>query len=702
MSECLAVAFVWHMHQPSYLDPATGIMSLPWVRLHAAKDYVDMVALLEEFPAIHQTVNVTPCLVEQLAWYAAGGRDAWEQLAARPAETLSEAERAALVRQCTFAHPERMVAPFPRYAELVARVRRGQPFTPQDVRDLTVWFNLVWIDPRWRQRSATLTGLVAKGRLFTEEEKAVVLATHRELLAQVLPTYRAAQARGQLEVTTSPYTHPILPLLMDSTVARDATPGLPLPAARLMASDDVEEHLQRAVAVHTQAFGRPPQGLWPSEGSVSDAILAPVARAGFRWVATDEAILWKSLGHVPSRAALSQPYRVESEGPPLAVLFRDQTLSDLIGFTYAAQPAARAADDLLGRLHAIRQACTDPAPLVTIILDGENAWESYPEDGREFLSRLYEGLSRDPGLRCVTVSEHLAAHPPRATLPRLAAGSWIRADFTTWIGDPEKNRAWEALAQARAVWASASSAPRAEEARRHLLVAEGSDWFWWFGPEHTSAHDEEFDRLFRQRLAQVYTTLGRDVPEGLQRPISRPMPAGPVPPSGWGTPVIDGAVTDYFEWLAAGRVECAWTRGAMAPGQDRLQRLWWLCDRDRWYVRLDVAACPSEEAVTLTFKADQPAFVVAVTVQGREASGTWTALPSDHQGRGPQPLEAVAAGRIIELAVPLVGIGAVHGQAIVGQWQVSQRGTVVETFPTAGTMAFSLPKEHDAQQQWSA
>ncbi len=702
MSESLSVAVVWHMHQPSYLDPVTGMMSLPWVRLHAAKDYVDMVALLEEFPAIHQTVNVTPCLVQQLAWYAAGGQDAWEQLAARPAETLSDAEREALVRQCTFAHPQRMVAPHLRYAELVARVRRGQALGPQDVRDLAVWFNLVWIDPQWRRSSETLTGFMAKGRLFTEEEKGAVLAVHRELLAQVVPTYRAAEARGQLEVTTSPYAHPILPLLMDSAVAREATPGLPLPTAHLIAPEDVQEHLQRAVAMHTQAFGRPPQGLWPSEGSVSEAMLAPVARAGFRWLATDEAILWRSLGGTLPRAALYQPYRLEPEGQPLAILFRDQTLSDLIGFTYAAQPAARAVADLLERLQAIRQASTDPAPLVTIILDGENAWEQYPEDGREFLSRFYEGLSRDPGFRAVTVSEYLAAHPPRATLPRLAAGSWIRADFTTWIGDPEKNRAWEALAQARTVCTAASTHPRAGEARQHLLVAEGSDWFWWFGPEHTSAHDEEFDRLFRQRLARVYTTLGCDVPEGLQQPIGRPVPLGPVPPSRWGTPVIDGVVTDYFEWLAAGRVECAATRGAMAPGQDRLQRFWWLCDRDRWYVRVDLAAGFPEEPVTLTFRGERPAFVIEVTVQGRDASGTWTALAPDGSGDHPRPLEAVAAGRLLELAIPLAGIGASHGQAIVGQWQVSQGGTIVETFPAAGPIGFFLPEENDAQQHWSA
>lgn len=697
MSDRLCVAFVWHMHQPWYQDPASGTLTLPWVRLHAAKDYVDMVALAEEFPAVRQTFNLSPCLLEQVAWYAQGQRDRWEQLASQPAEELSEQDAALLARQCTFAHPQRMVLPHPRYALLVDRVRRGQRLQADELRDLTVWFHLVWTDPRWRRQDPALTALVAKGASFTEADKAAVLACHRALLDRLVPAYRAAQDRGQIEITTSPCTHPILPLLADSAVAQIATPGLPAPAERFAYPEDVADHLGRAVELSGRVFGRAPRGLWPSEGAVSEAIVPVVAQAGFQWMATDEALLWKSLDGAQSRSALYQPYRVSVGEASLSVIFRDRVLSDLIGFTYATQPAEAAADDFLRRLRAIRDQAEGEAPLVAIILDGENAWEHYPEDGEPFLRRVYDGLSRDASLPCVTVSDYLAAHPPRASLPRLAPGSWIRGDFTTWIGDAEKNHAWERLAQARAAYAGAAAHPRAAEARRALRIAEGSDWFWWYGPEHCSAHDEEFDRLFRQQLVQVYTTLGLAVPPALRAPgVSAPS-GSPTPPLRWITPTVDGLVTDYFEWLYAGRWDCAWARGAMAPGQDRLQRFWWGCDAVSWYVRLDLATWPGAEPLTVTLVSSAPPFRAVITLAAGAASAAW-ARPDGTA----QKSAVVAAERIVEAKFPLAALGLRPGMAMTASLRVEQDGVVLETLPASGDVTFLLPGESDEQTLWSA
>lgn len=697
MSNHLNVAFIWHMHQPWYQDPATGTLTLPWVRLHAAKDYVDMVALVEEFPAVHQTFNLSPCLLEQVAWYGQGHRDAWESLAGQPADSLNETDAAVLARQCTFAHPQRMVLPHPPYALLVDKVRRGQRLRAGELRDLTVWFHLVWTDPRWRRTDPVLTALVEKGRAFTESEKADVLARHRALLDRMVPAYRAAQDLGHVELTASPYAHPILPLLIDSAVARAATPDLPLPDDRFASPEDMDDHLRRAVELFGRTFGRPPQGLWPSEGAVSEAIVPAVAGAGFRWMATDEALLWKSWDGSAARAALYRPYRVSAGGASLAVVFRDRILSDLIGFSYASQPAAAAADDFLRRLRVVRDEAAGETPLVTVILDGENAWEHYPGDGEEFLRRVYDGVSRDPSLSGVTVSEHLAAHPPTADLPRLAPGSWIRGDFTTWIGDPEKNAAWERLTRARAAYAAAASHPRAAEARRALRMAEGSDWFWWYGPEHHSAHDEEFDRLFRQQLVQVYTTLGLAVPPALRAPTPSAPAGEPVPPSRWITPTMDGVVSDYFEWLYAGRWDCAWARGAMAPGQDRLQRFWWGCDAVSWYVRLDLATWPGAEPLTITCVSSAPPFRAVITLAAGAASAVWARPDGAGQGAA-----LVAAERIVEAKFPLEALGLRPGMGVTASLRVEQEGVVLETLPASGEVTFLLPGESDEQTLWSA
>lgn len=699
MATRLSVAILWHMHQPRYFDPAVGTLTLPWVRLHAVKDYLDMLALVAEFPAVRLTFNLSPCLWEQLAWYGQGHQDAWEALASRPAESLNEAEASALARQCTFAHPRWMVAPWPRYAALVAAVGRGRRLTAGELRDLTVWFHLAWTDPRWRRGDPWYQALLDKGREFSEAEKTELLTRHRAIMARVLPAYAAAQARGQIEVATSPYYHPILPLLVDSESAREATPGLPGPSEPFARPGDAEEQVRRAAASYAQVFGRPPRGLWPSEGSVSEAIVPMVACAGFQWMATDEAILWKSLGGAPPRAALYQPYRATKDETSVAVVFRDRTLSDLVGFTYAASAPKDAADDLMRRLRAIRDEAETPAPLVAIILDGENAWEHYPDDGEPFLRRLYEALSRDPSLRCVTISDYLAEHPPQAAVPRLATGSWIRGDFTTWIGDPVKNRAWEWLAQARAMYDRVSPGhPRAGEAFQALLVAEGSDWFWWYGPEHSSALDEEFDRLFRGWLSQVYTTLGVAAPPALASPAVMAPAGRPIAPSRWITPTIDGIVTDYFEWLSAGRWDCAWGRGAMAPGQDRLQRIWWGCDAAAWYLRWDLATWPGTEPLTLVMTVVEPAVRIQIELTPGGASAAWARLDGTRQG----PAEAVAAARIIEAKFPLALLGMRPGLALAVSVQVRQQDMVLDTVPSAGTVTLTLPGESDEQTHWSA
>ncbi|MBI4263829.1 MAG: hypothetical protein HY657_05620 [Acidobacteria bacterium] len=446
------VALLWHMHQPFYQDLATGEHILPWVRLHALKDYWGMVALLREFPAIKVTFNLVPSLLVQLEAFAhEEARDRHLELSLKPADRLTEEERAFCVEHFFHAHRPRMIEPYPRYRELLER-RGGEAgaglsartqasrFSVDELRDLQVWHKLAWIDPFYLDGDDRVRALVAKGRGFTEQDKLTLREVELELLRKVIPEYAAAAARGQVELSTSPFYHPILPLLCDTDVYLRTHPESRMPRARFRHPEDAAEQLARAVALHERLFGQGPVGLWPSEGSVSDAMVPLVAEAGFRWMATDEEILARTTGpgftrnadgHLEQRTALYRPYIVGREGGTVACGFRDHALSDLIGFSYASWSPERAAGDFIhrvvegGRRYAAE---TDgAAATIFIILDGENAWEHYDGQGRPFLRALYGGLSEHPDVSTVTMSEACATAAD--ALPSIFPGSWINGDF---------------------------------------------------------------------------------------------------------------------------------------------------------------------------------------------------------------------------------------------------------------------------------
>jgi alpha-amylase/alpha-mannosidase (GH57 family) len=583
------VALLWHMHQPFYQDLVTGEHILPWVRLHALKDYWGMVALLEEFPGVRATFNLVPSMLVQIDAFARDeARDRHLELGMKPADRLTDADRAYCLEHFFHAHRPRMIDPYPRYAELLAmrgpeggsanaRARVAQ-FAADDLRDLQVWHKLVWIDAFYHERDERVRGLVRKGRQFTEDDKAVLRDVELELLRRVVPEYREAAARGQVELSTSPFYHPILPLLCDTDVYLRTHPDSRMPRERFMRPDDALEQLTRAAALHEELFGSPPRGVWPSEGSVSDAIVPLVARAGFAWMATDEEILGRTLGRrftrddtgaVEQPDLLYRPYRIGMAGRDVACGFRDHTLSDLIGFTYSSWPADAAADDFHRRLVEAGRRWSSRTgggeATIFVILDGENAWEHYEGQGRPFLSALYSRLSGGE-LQTVTMSEACAGAADR--LPSIFPGSWINGDFYIWIGHDDDRRAWGQLAEARRALDAPPpglSATALTRAREELLIAEGSDWFWWYGDDHSSDHDREFDELFRRHVQNVYRALEKPIPEELF--VSNITTAPPEidihKPTGFIQPVLDGELTSYFEWLGAGSVEAAAAAGAM-------------------------------------------------------------------------------------------------------------------------------------------
>ncbi len=541
----LRVVILWHQHQPYYKDLVTGEYRLPWVRLHALKDYYGMVKLLDEFPRVHQTFNLVPSLMTQIQDYVSGAaHDPFLEVAAKPAKDLTIEERHFALQYLFQANPANMIGRYPRYRELWDHFRNvgGSPetaekfFQPQDFTDLQVLSQIAWFDEFFLD-DPDIAGLIKKGRDYSLDDQKFVIAREKELLAKALPAHADAAKRGLIEISTSAFYHPILPLVCDTNMGAVSTPGLPLPQNRFRHPEDAREQLLRGLDLHQQVFGFRPQGVWPSEGSVSEEVFALAHNLGVKWMASDEEVLGRSLGvsfsrdgngYLPPDLAekLYTIYRFENSQTEMKLIFRDHAISDFIGFVYSGMPPQEAANHLMNSIRQSAQPVLNKGldAVIPIILDGENAWEYYPQSGREFLRRFYDALQREPGVEAVTVSEAIERHRNFGKLNSLVPGSWIHANFNVWIGAPEDNRAWDYLYNARNFYAQA--APAATEAQRRLafeeiLIAEGSDWNWWYGPEHHSANDREFDELYRKHLSNVYQALGVRAPEYLAQPITR-------------------------------------------------------------------------------------------------------------------------------------------------------------------------------------
>ena len=730
------VALLWHMHQPFYQDLVTGEHILPWVRLHALKDYWGMVALLRECPDVKVTFNLVPSMLVQLEAFAKDeARDRHLELGLKRADELTEDERGFCVEHFFHAHRPRMIDPYPRYAELLARrgangsalSGRAQAalFSTDDLRDLQVWHKLAWVDVFYFDRDERVRSLVSKGSGFTESDKQTLREVELEILRRVIPEYRDAVTRGQVELSTSPFYHPILPLLCDTDIYLRTSPDSRMPREPFRHPEDAAEQLNLAVAYHERLFGLAPQGVWPSEGSVSDAMVPLVAAAGLRWMATDEEILARSLGrgfsrdgygHSEQPESLYRPYRVGREST-VACGFRDHTLSDLIGFTYASWAPEAAADDFVRRLaeagDRYRSRTGGGDATIFVILDGENAWEHYEGQGRPFLRALYERLGSHPDLRTVTMAEACAgASEP---LPSIFPGSWINGDFYIWIGHQDDHRAWSQLVDARRALERASPGlPAVALARAHeeMLIAEGSDWFWWYGDDHSSDHDLEFDDLFRRHVRNVYRALDQPIPEELfvTNITTQPPEVAIHPPTGFIHPVIDGEVTSYFEWLGAGCVEASSTAGAMHQVADRVAGLTLVefgFDQDNLFVRAD-GTRPLRELLAQGFEVSvnflKPAGI-------RVVAGLRDGVPEAsvlERGTGDRLMPVaclglnLAVGRVLELRIPFgcLGVGTEGSVAFI--LALHHGAQEIEHHPHHRAIEFQVPGPRFASANWTA
>lgn len=608
----IRVVVLWHQHQPFYKDLVTGEYRLPWVRLHALKDYYGMVKVLDEFPQVHQTFNLGPSLIRQIEDYVAGAaNDPFLTVAGRPAADLTPAERRFALQYLFQANPVNMIGRYPRYRELWERFRGAgdsperaeRYFQLQDFTDLQVLSQIAWFDEFFLD-DPEVAALIKKGHSFSLEDQQFVIARERELLAKVLPVHAEAAQRGGIEISTSPFYHPILPLVCDTDLGAVSSPGLPLPQNRYRHPEDARAQLQLALELHEKVFGLRPRGVWPSEGSVSDETIGIAHGLGVQWMATDEGVLGRSIGVNFARNGdgrltpelgekLYTIHRFDNGSAQMHLIFRDHTISDLVGFVYSGMPAQEAARHLIENIRQAAQLMLAKGQdaMIPIILDGENAWEYYPQSGREFLRRFYDALQTSPGIEAVTVSEAIARHKNVSKLGSLVPGSWISANFNVWIGAPEDNRAWDYLYHARNFYTM--HADRASEQQRRLafeeiLIAEGSDWNWWYGPEHHSANDREFDELYRKHLSNVYQALGGSPPDYLAQPILRGTTRPSfLPQTAYIHPHITGEMVRYFEWMGAAAYTADRRAGSMHGKTFLLDSVYAGIDETNVYGRLD-------------------------------------------------------------------------------------------------------------------
>jgi len=697
--DILYLNLIWHQHQPLYYKDENGVYTRPWVRVHATKDYYDMAATVAQYPNVHVTFNLTPVLLRQLDDFVQNGaKDKYWVLSEKPAADLTTEEKEFILQRFFDANWDNMIRRYPGYKALLDK-RGGtddaaiaaalQSFSEQDFRDLQIWFNLVWIDPDELAKKP-LSDLVAKDHGFSEEDKTVLFNEIRRIMAQVVPIHKELQEKGQIEVITTPYAHPILPLIYDTNLAAVGNPGAELPE-RFSYPNDAIAHLKRSVEIYQQHFGVQPKGLWPGEGAVAQEIVPLVAKAGYQWMATGEPVLAQSLGigsftrdlkeTVQEADALYRPYYVQDkDGNKVAVFFRDWTLSDKVGFTYSGMSGEAAAKDLIQRLENIRARLKEEGAegphIVSIILDGENAWEYYKNDGKEFLNTFYRLLSESKTIQTITPSEYLKRFPEQRSLEHLFAGAWFSPNYDTWIGEPEENQAWEYLRQTRELLAkydmtrTRKASPEAiAQAQDYMYLAEGSDWFWWYGADQDSGQDEYFDTGFRALLRQVYLSLGEPVPPFVEVPIIQARPVTATRPlQGIASPRIDGAVgTD--EWTLAAYY--ANENGKALSGFEVV------LDANNLYLKVDAAQgkslparvgvymvvprVPNPYPFTYTEGDEQPALLGIAATHAFVWSGGATLQGYLASAKGWQPAgtagQAAAGNGVLEMAIPLAALG---------------------------------------------
>ncbi len=589
----LHIAFLWHMHQPYYKDDMQNEYKMPWVFLHAIKDYYELPHYLSKFEGIKATFNLVPSLIEQLEEYEKGFvNDNFLSVVQKEVSLLTLSERVFLAQTLFFSNLKTMIYLFARYTQLYAKKNSykeledfAKSLEADEILDLEVLFLLSWCSNALRENSTLVQELIKKGRNFTQSDKVELFGELFAFIGKIIPFYKELQEKGKIEVSTTPFYHPILPLLLDKNAAKEADRNAHTPKMFADFRSDASLHIDKAIEKYESVFGVKPSTFWPAEGSISKEALELLSKSGVKYIGADEDVLFKSL-ESRYRYNIYKKYTVGKDYK-IGVLFRDKALSDLIGFTYSGKDAKEAVNDFMGRLKELYYSISFEA-VVPIILDGENAWEYYNHNAKDFFEGLYAEIEKSDWCDTLTFSEVFSGNDiESSSIETIKPGSWIYGTFSTWMGHEEKNRAWELLSETKNAFEEAKlslSKEALERATKELMIAEGSDWFWWYGDDHYTPQADEFDELFRKHLLNIYKLMAKEPPAKLFESINKAKVAKiKQKPKNYIMPEIDGKMTDFYEWLGAGSVDLDAEFSAMDSSGFHFEKLLWGFDDENIY-----------------------------------------------------------------------------------------------------------------------
>ena len=610
----LSLAIYWHMHQPVYEIEGTYLM--PWSRLHAVKDYLDMVLVLERFPKLKLNFDVVPALMDTVVDYTLGKHDIHSELTISDVENMTGEEKSFVLNNFFSSKFETMIYRSENYKNLYQKrfatdICNPDEFSAQEVSDLMALFNLVWIDSIHFSRYPRLQELWDKQYNYTQEERIEIIEIQRKIIQEIIPTYKKYLQEGRIELTTSAYYHSILPILVDlksSTKSVITTDGLP---SSLGMIDDARAQIKKALDRVEEVMGVRPKGFWPPELCLGSKTMDILAKEGIEWTISDEGILSHSInfdfvrdfkGNLNDPYHLLKVYEYQTKSEPINVIFRDRSIANLINFEYAGIDSKMAASDLYSKIKVVQNkllVSPDDNHLLTIALDGENCWENYQNDGNDFLNYLYSSLEEDETLETVLITDYIKKDNHKKALNKIYSGSWIDKTFQYWIGETTKNKAWGYLKEAKEVFENFAKEnpehPNIDTVRREVMIAQGSDWFWWYGEPNNSGQDYVFDYMFRERLKNIYILLGLEYPEYLNNSLITKVEMPFKHPTRLISPRMDGSIDSYDDWYHSGNISLL--DGPVFRENKNVDKIHFGCDSNNVYFRLHVNKGSGENKV---------------------------------------------------------------------------------------------------------